>query len=105
MTISEQELERAAMALADGNAGMARVCARRAVAAAAREMEATIPALERLSAIGVLSWFKEEPGIPVEVVTAATMICRGLRDEIIGNAPAKDPVALARICIQYLTSL
>lgn len=87
------ELDRARAALIAGNHGMVRVCARRAVGAAAGE-----------NAMAVLRRISGTITIPHHVRLRATMLQQGLRAQLQGGAVSDDPIADAELLIDYLRS-
>ncbi|OJX57057.1 MAG: hypothetical protein BGO89_11140 [Candidatus Kapaibacterium thiocyanatum] len=87
------ELDRARAARIAGNHGMVRVCARRAVGAAAGE-----------NAMAVLRRISGTITIPHHVRLRATMLQQGLRAQLQGGSVSDDPIADAELLIDYLRS-
>ncbi len=100
----EQELTKAAEGLQSGNDGMARVCARRAIAIASQHWaeERNLPAW-RGDAMHQLRQIQGETTFPLAVREAAQRLLTKVADQ--AKAPmTEEPITDARIVLNYLTS-
>jgi hypothetical protein len=100
----EQELVKASEGLKNGNDGLARVCARRAVALASqhRAEERNLPAWQG-DAIHQLRQIQGETGFPSSVREAAQRLLTKVTEQ--AHSPmATDPITDAHIILHHLNS-
>ena len=98
----EQELTKAAEGLQSGNEGMARVCARRAVAVAAQEWAAqhNLPAWQG-DTLHQLRKIQEQSTFPLPVREAAQRLITKVTDQT-KSPMTTDPIADARVILDHL---
>ena len=100
----EQELAKAAEGIQNGNNGLARVCARRAVALAVQQwVERSEKKVWPGDAMHQLRKIQEETTVPLPVREAAQRLLTKVTDQ--AQSPmTTDPIADARIILDYLNS-
>jgi hypothetical protein len=101
----EQELARAAQGLQEGNEGLARVCARRAVAVGMQNLtERSGTPSWHGDAMHQLRRIQEEEVFPVEIREAAQRLLTTVTQR--NHAPmSTDPIADARLILTHLEQL
>ena len=100
----EQELARAAKGLQDGNEGLARVCARRAVALASQHWaeQRNLPTWKG-DAMHHLRQIQEETTFPVSVRSAAQRLLTTVTEQT-QLSMTTDPITDARIILDHLNA-
>lgn len=96
----QNELVNAQVALAEGNEGKARVCARRAVQIIT-QAKIGITLGYDFSAMSALQFISETQNFPEDVRRAAARLQGGLRAKIEGNVFSENPIEDAEIIIRY----
>jgi hypothetical protein len=101
----EQELARAAQGLQEGNEGLARVCARRAVAAGIQDLAVRRGTPEWIGdAMHQLRRIQEGKDFPLDVRNAAQRLLTTVTQR--NHAPMSvDPIADARLILTHLEQL
>jgi hypothetical protein len=101
LQLADAELAIAEQAVIVGNAGRARVCARRAVAAFIQEIAPSLGLDAGTNALANLRFLKDGTGFPDDVRNAAERLLGGARSILADEPYSTDPLADARTIIRY----
>lgn len=96
----QNELVNAHIAVAEGNDGKARVCARRAVQIVVQAKYGAALGVD-FSSMSALQFIQQTPEFPETIRQSATRLQGGLRAKIEGNVFSENPIDDAEIIIRY----
>jgi hypothetical protein len=97
----EKEISLLRNALRSGNAGQARVCARRAAGIALAQLDRRFPGIATgTDAMGHLRTFAEVPDLPEDVRAAARHLTARLSPDF--TAASSDPLRDAEMIVEYV---
>lgn len=101
LELAEGELRMGREALADGNAGKARVCGRRAVGIFIQTIASTLPSFYGPHAMANLRGIEGDSGLPDEIREAATRLLGGIRSIEANESYSTHPLADAVLIINH----